>query len=661
MQKLDYTKYKLKPKEEILDILSSKNNIFIISCNKCFKEFTPEIEPECEELTNILKESGKNIVRCLPLDFLCNKYLTKKEIEKVNNDISKSDVVAVISCGLGIQTVADILSKSVYGVTDSLDQGGYHGITLSAEKCNACGNCFLTLTSGICPVVHCSKSLVNGPCGGAKNGKCEIDKNKECAWENIYKRLSVQNRTKEIVDKKPQLRDYSKGDFNFIKSYLDKIREKRYEGFYGGLYPEEKKELTRANSIEKFPEVNTFIIPLLQHTGAVCEPLVQTGDMVKVGQKIGDSKAFVSSPVHSSISGKVIAIELRKHPLLPIPVTSIVIESDKKRTYDDSIKPSGTIESLSKEKIIEIIKDKGIVGLGGAQFPTYVKLKSPKPIDTIIINGCECEPFLNSDYRIMIEYSKEIISGLKLIMRSVEAKDGIIAIEDNKPEAISKLSELVSNESNIKVVSVKTKYPEGAERMLIKRVLNREVPLGGLPFDVGVVVNNVSTVYAIWDAVYNGMPLVKRIVTVAGENVGKPGNYEILIGTPLTDIIKYCDIKMKDELLLKMGGPIMGISQFDYNVPIIKGTTGMVIVKKSDITDVETSCIKCGRCVDVCPMELKPSYYVLLAKENNFTEMEKHGVLNCIECGCCENICSCKSSIMEIIKKAKKIIREKKK
>lgn len=660
MQKLDYTKYKLKQKEEILDIIESKNNIFILSCNKCFKDFILKIEPECEELANILKESGKNIVGCLPLDFLCNKYLTKKEIEKVNNDILKSDAVIVISCGLGIQTVADIVSKPVYGVTDSLYQGGYHGITLSPEKCSACGNCFLTISSGICPIVHCSKSLINGPCGGAKNSKCEIDKNKECAWENIYKRLSKQNRTKEFVDKKPQLRNYSKGDFDFVKSYVHKLREKRYEGFYGGIYPEERKELTKDNAIEKFPEVNVVVIPLLQHAGAVCEPLVKVGDIVKVGQKIGDSKTFISSPIHSSVSGIVISIEPRKHPLLPIEVSSIIIESDKKGELDNSIKPLGNLESLSKEKIIDIVREKGIVGLGGAQFPTYVKLKSAKPIDTVIINGCECEPILNSDYRVMIEYSKEIITGLKLIMKSVNAKDGIIAIEDNKPDAISKLNELVRSESNIKVVSVKTKYPEGAERMLIKRILNREVPLGGLPFDVGVVVNNVSTAYAIFDAVYKDMPLVKRIVTVAGENVGSQGNYEILIGTLLTDIIKHCNIKIKDELLLKIGGPIMGISQFDYNVPIVKGTTGIVIVKKPDITEVEISCIKCGRCVDVCPMELKPSYYVLLAKENSFTDMEKYGVLNCIECGCCENICSSKSSLMEIIKKAKKIIREKK-
>jgi len=660
MQKLDYTKYKLKSKEEIIDILALKNDIFILSCNKCFKDFVSVIESECKELVNVLKESGKNIIGCLPLDFLCNKYLTKKEVDKINNDILKSDAIAVISCGLGIQTVADILSKPVYGVTDTIFQDGYHGITLSPEKCNACGSCFLTLTGGICPIVHCSKALLNGPCGGAKYGKCEIDKNKDCAWEKIYERLSIQNKVKEIIDEKPQLRDYSKGDFDFVKFFVCKLREKRYEGFYGGIYPDEKKELTKSNPIEKFPEVNVVIIPLLQHTGAICEPLVNVGDNVKIGQKIADSKAFISASIHSSISGKVIAIEPRKHPLLPMEVTSIVIESDGKRVLDESIKPLGTLESLSKEKIVEIVKDKGIVGLGGAQFPTHVKLKSPKPIDTVIINGCECEPILNSDYRIMIEYPKEIIYGLKLIMKSVGAKDGIIAIEDNKPDAISKLSEIVSNESNIKVVSVKTKYPEGAERMLIKKVLNREVPLGGIPLDVGVVVNNVSTSYAIWDAVYNGMPLIKRVVTVAGENVGKAGNYEILIGTPLIDIINYCNINVKNDLLLKMGGPIMGIAQLDYNVPIIKGTTGIVIVKKPDIVDLEISCIKCGRCVDVCPMELKPSYFVLLAKDSKFAEMEKYGVLNCIECGCCENICSSKSSLVEIIKKAKKVIKEKK-
>lgn len=660
MQKTDYTKYKLKAGEEILDILSNKGNIFIISCNKCFKDFLGDLEPETEELVKILKESGKNVAGYLPLDFLCNKYLAKKEIEKINTEISKTDAVAVISCGLGIQTVASLLEFSVLGVTDSVYQGGYHGIALSAGKCGACGECYLTLTGGICPVVDCSKGLINGPCGGAKKGKCEVNKDKECAWENIYKRLERQGRVKIFIEEKPKLRNYAKGDYDFVNKYVKTLREKRYEGFYGGIYPDEKKELTKDKKIEKLGSFDIMVIPLLQHAGAICEPLVKAGDKVKAGQKIGDSKSAVSAPVHSSVSGEVVEIAAKPHPLFPAPVMSIVIRSDKKGSVDDSVKPLGSLESLSKQQIIDEIRDKGIVGLGGAQFPTSVKLKSPKPIDTLIINGCECEPILNSDHRIMIERPDELILGIKLIMKASGANKGIIAIEENKPEAIKILTEKCAS-TGIEIVPVKTKYPEGAERMLIKRVLKREVPMGGLPLDVGVIVNNVSTAYAIWEAIYDGMPLIKRVVTIAGENLEKSGNYEVLIGTLLSDIVNACSIKLNENLIMKMGGPIMGALQNDLNAPVVKGTTGLVIFKKKDKIEIELHCIKCGRCVDVCPMELKPLHYVMLAKGEKWEEMEKYGVLNCIECGCCDNICSSKSSLIDIIKKAKKIIREKKK
>lgn len=663
MEKLDYTKFKLKPKEELAEVLKDKDKLFIIACRKCFKEFVAEIEPECVEFENIAKEQGKNIAGCVQVDYLCNKN-NEKKIKDLNIP-GQANAVFVISCGLGIQSVADIVDLPTYAGSDSVSRGnqtsfgsGYHGIALSAEKCAACGQCYLNITAGICPIVDCSKSLLNGPCGGAKNGKCETDKNKDCGWEKIFKQLVLQNRTKEIVDIPPKLRDYSKADFKFISEYVALNRNKRFEGFYGGFYPIDRKELSEDKKIEVFPEIDTAVIPLSQHTGVVCEPLVKAGDKVKTGQKIGDSKSPVSSPVHSSVSGEVIAIEPRLHPITGTNVNSVVIKSDKKNELHESVKPCGKLEDLKPEEIVNIIRDKGIVGMGGAAFPTSVKLKSPKEIDTVIINGCECEPLLTVDYRVMLEYPDDIIFGLKTIMKATNAKKGIIAIEDNKPKAIEIITEKIKQEQNIEVVTVKTKYPQGAEKMLIKRVLGRTVPLGGLPLDVGVVVNNTGTAKAISDAINKGMPLVKRVVSITGEKIKKPGNFEVKIGTSVKEILAYCGVA--DNACIKMGGPIMGIELKNLDVPVIKGTTGIIAIEKPEIEE-HLSCIKCGRCVDVCPMELIPSYYVLFGKDEKWQDIERYRVFDCIECGCCENICSSKASLVSIIKKAKKILKETKK
>ncbi len=662
MIKEDFTKYKLKPAKELQELVSGKDNILVVSCNKCFKEFVSIAEPEYQEAAEIIKSAGKTVSGYIPVDYLCNQYLTEKILEAYKKEVENSGAVLVIACGLGIQTVSALVNKQTLPGADSLWQNGHHGVTLSAEKCGACGECFLTSTGGICPVVDCAKGLVNGPCGGAKNGKCEVGKHRDCAWELIYNRLDKQGRTKGFVEEAPKFRNYRRNSFKLVDEYVKLIRAKRSEGFYGGLYPFELKELASELPIEIFPEPDTVIIPLSQHAGLVCEPLVKKGDKVLKGQKIGESvKSPISAPVHASVSGEVLEVAPKKHPVLPAPVLSVVIKSDKKQELDASIRPAGTLESLTKEKITEVIRDKGIVGMGGAGFPTAVKLKSPKPLDTVLINGCECEPLLNADYRVMLERPAELILGLRLLMKAAGVSNGIIALEDNKPEAAAKLKELLQNDASIMVEVVKTKYPQGAERMLIKRVLKREVPLGGLPLDVGVVVNNVGTAYAVWDAVYNGAPLIKRVLTVSGESVPKRGNFEVLLGTQLKELVKFCGIKINADEVLKTGGPMMGVSQSDGEAPVIKGTGGLVVVKKHDIVESGPECIKCGRCVEVCPMELKPTFYVLLAQKGKYAEMENHGVMNCIECGCCDNICAAKSSIVEIIKQAKKVIRGKKK
>ena len=325
-----------------------------------------------------------------------------------------------------------------------------------------------------------------------------------------------------------------------------------------------------------------------------------------------------------------------------------------------SANSKGSLELSAKEDILKAIKEAGIVGMGGAQFPTHIKLNSNKPIDTILLNGCECEPLLNADYRLMVEKPEQIILGLKLLMKAAGVNKGIIAVEDNKPEALRILKAKVEGDLTVEVVPVKTKYPEGAERMLIKRVLNREVPRGGLPLEVGVIVNNIGTALAVYQAVYTGEPLISRVVTVAGEGVEKPGNYEIKTGMLLSEIVNICGINIPSNYELKMGGAIMGFVQTDFEVPVIKGTNGIVVVRKKDDLTAEP-CIKCGRCVNVCPMELKPHKLVFYAQAENWEKVENEGVFNCIECGCCEDICSSKSHMVEIFKKSKKLIRERKK
>ena len=283
---------------------------------------------------------------------------------------------------------------------------------------------------------------------------------------------------------------------------------------------------------------------------------------------------------------------------------SVVIKNDGKNTLDESIKPNKPLEELTPDEIVEIVKDKGIVGMGGATFPTYVKLKPGKPIDAVLINGSECEPYLTADHRVLLEYADDIVYGLRAMMKAVSAPEGVILIEDNKPDAVALLEEKVKPYDNIRVVAAKTQYPEGAEKMLIKKVMGRAVPSGKLPADVGCVVSNTSTAKAISDAIQKGMPLVERVVSVTGEYIKNPGNYMVKLGTNVQEIIDHCGGVTGEDVVLKMGGPMMGAPIKDTNVPIIKGSNGIIAIA-ADHTE-EKECIKCGRCVDVCPMELQP-------------------------------------------------------
>ena len=616
------------------------------------QEFETVDEPDCGEFEKLAAEQGKTVTGSAKVDFLCNKIQTEKKLQDMIPEGTEN--VFVISCGLGIQTVADLAGKPVFAASNSLNYRGHHGMALTERSCDACAQCYLNITGGICPIVDCSKSLINGQCGGAKNGKCEVDSNKDCAWEKIYQRLEKQGRLEEFLNQPVQIRDYSKINFKVINDYVKAARENRLAGYYGGVHPSERKEFTEHLPLKKFPDPEVVVIPLSMHAGAPAEPIVQVGDTVKVGQKIGEAAAFISSPVHSSVSGTVTAIETRRHATRG-ECLSVVIQSDGKNTLHESVQPHKALEDLTPDEIVDIVREAGIVGMGGAGFPTAVKLKPAKPVDTVLLNGCECEPLLTADHRVLLEYADDVIYGLKAMIKTVGAEKGIIVIEDNKQDAIELMEDKTAGCENIEVVAAKTKYPQGAEKMLIKRVLKRQVPSGGLPADVGCVVANVSTTKAISDAIQKGMPLIERVVTMTGERLKNPGNYIVKIGTSTKELIDYCGGITGDDVTIKAGGPMMGFDLSDPDVPIMKGSNGIIAVD-TDHT-AEQPCIKCGRCVDVCPMELSPLYFSKYADEENWQGMKEKNVMDCIECRSCEYICSSKIPLVTKIKAGKNAVR----
>ena len=646
----NYTKYKLKAHEELEALLEGKDNLFVIACNKCFKEFETIEEPDCETFVTLATQLGKHITGSSKVDFLCNKTQTVKKLEDLIPD--GTDNVVVISCGLGIQTVAEIADLPVYAAANTINRTGNHGMALTKKACEACAQCYLTMTGGICPVVDCSKSLLNGQCGGAKNGKCEVSPDKDCAWEKIQQRLAAQGRLEELTSQPVQLRDYSKVNFKVINEYVKNIRAERFEGYYGGIHPTEDIGSTENMSLVPFPAPKTVVIPLSMHAGAPANCIVSVGDHVNVGQKIGEAAGFISAHVHSSVSGTVVAIENRPHATRGTCL-SVVIENDGLDTLHETVKPNKALEELTPDEIVEIVKEAGIVGMGGAGFPTNVKLKPNKPIEAVLLNGCECEPLLTADHRLLLEYADDVIYGLQAIMKAVDAPKGIIVIEDNKADAIALFEEKVANIESIEIVTARTKYPQGAEKMLIKRVMGRMVPSGGLPADVGAVVCNVSTAKAISNAIQTGMPLIERIITVTGKHVAKPGNYIAKIGTNVADIVAACGGITKSDATVKAGGPMMGFIQDDLNTPVMKGSNGLVALETDHAEPME--CIKCGRCVDVCPMELQPLYFAKLVGDP--AALKERRIMDCMECRCCEFICSSKIPLVTLIKIGKNGVR----
>jgi electron transport complex protein RnfC len=431
--------------------------------------------------------------------------------------------------------------------------------------------------------------------------------------------------------------------------------------FYGGVHPSQLKNLTSDGAIKRIFVPKRVVLPLSQHTGSPAEPVVKAGDQVKAYIEIAKATGFVSSPVHASISGKVTKISYS-----PTPVSnralSVFIESQDDEDRDFKIKEHRDPNGLPAEELISIIRDAGIVGLGGAAFPTHVKLSPPKnkSIDTVILNGAECEPYLTCDQRIMMENPKEILSGLEVILKILNAKNAYIAIEDNKQPAIYAMEKALKSFSfhlpdiSVKIVNLRTKYPQGAEKQIIKSILNRTVPFGGLPMDVGCVVQNVQTVYAIYEAVYSGKPLIERSITLTGSCLKEPVNIRVRIGTVIKDLVDFIGGFKKEPKKIIMGGPMMGLAQYTMDVPIVKGTGGVLFLSEEENPRTEESvCIRCGKCIEVCPMQLAPTALMYRVKREFFDEAKDMGIAGCFECGACAYECPAKIPLLDYMKYGK--------
>ena len=428
---------------------------------------------------------------------------------------------------------------------------------------------------------------------------------------------------------------------------------------FGGVHPKENKWYASEKQVQEFPEPDVLVIPMSQHIGAPCLPLVKKGDRVLVGQKIGDNQGLCV-PVHSSVSGTVKAVEMRAHTS-GVTMMSVVIQNDHLRELHPDVqrRNRADVAKMTPEELMGIIREAGIVGMGGATFPTHVKLSSGiGKVDTIIVNAAECEPYITSDDRLCREYPGELLSGLQVIMKILGLKEAHIAMEDNKPEAARILRAAIDPASGIVVDQLPTKYPQGAEKQMIYALTGRQIPSGGLPAAVGCAVFNAATCKAIHDAVFEGMPLIRRIVTVSGDIVMEPKNLLVPVGTSFNELMEAVGHRENPYKVLS-GGPMMGASQYDLSVPVIKGVNAVTILGRKNRYTVEHSkCIRCGKCVDACPMQLMPVLMYKAMLSGSMEEMKSVHMMDCIECGCCAYTCPACVPLVLGFRAAKQRIRD---
>lgn len=432
--------------------------------------------------------------------------------------------------------------------------------------------------------------------------------------------------------------------------------------FARGIHPSDEKELARDAAIEVVPPPAQIAIPVLQHTGAACEPVVQIKQEVAMGEKIADAKAFISAPVHSSIAGTIMMGSVATLPN-GRHVKTIPVKAGPTQLSGDALKqdifggewPTAGLEQHDPKKIVDAVREAGLVGQGGAAFPTHVKLvrNEKRPVDTLLVNGCECEPYLTADYRVMVEFPAPVVTGVLLAAHACGAKQILVAIEDNKPAAIEAMRKAADGTA-VKIAVVHTKYPMGGERQVIPAVLKREVPTGGLPLDVGVVVINVGTAAAIARAVLRGKALTHRVVSVTGRGIKTPKNLLVPIGITYQEILDFCGGLTADAARVIVGGPMMGFAISHFNTPVTKGTSGVVILTNDDVARAEeTACVRCGRCVDVCPLHLVPTKLALASKFEDWDLAKKYHLMACCECGCCAYSCPAAIPLVQLMRKGK--------